>query len=69
MYKNQGDFVVRSQKKDIDQLEVYDAGGRLIYAAKPNKRETVINAEYLVEGVYVLKITRNGEVSVKKIVK
>ena len=69
VYRDGEDFVVKSQAKKITALEVYDAAGRLVLQLSPNQKEVRIAATAFVNGAYLLKINRNGEVSSKKILK
>lgn len=69
VYRNGGDFVVQAQTKKITGVEVYDTAGRLIYTTQPNTTKVLIAAEQLVNGVYVLKIKQNRQITTKKIVK
>lgn len=69
VYRDGNDFVIKSETKKITELEMYDTGGRLLLKLKPNKTETRIDASAMVNGVYVLKMSRNGEISTKKISK
>ena len=68
VYRDGGDFVVRSAEKNISEIEVYDASGRLILKKAGKNREVRIGAESMVSGMYVLKATlENGEVHHRKI--
>lgn len=69
IYRDGSDFVVKSQSKKITNVEVFDANGRLILSQIPNNLKTVIPAEKMVSGVYVLKIDQNGQITSKKIIK
>ena len=69
VYKDSGDFVVRSQTKKITDLEVYDANGRLLVKLQPNQTKAIIPGEALVNGVYILKITQSGKITTRKIIK
>lgn len=70
VYRDGGDFVVKSSSEKITHLAVYDAGGRLVFQDHPNANNAKIENSGLVNGVYILKITlENGEVVPRKIVK
>lgn len=69
IYKDGGDYVLKSASKRISELEMYDASGRLMYKSKPNNYKTVVPAENLAQGVYVLKINLEGEITSKKVLK
>ncbi|MGV8914051.1 MAG: T9SS type A sorting domain-containing protein [Kaistella sp.] len=69
VYRDAGNFVVRSRTKKITDIELYDTSGRLIYKDQPNAATTIINAEKLTAGMYILKIDQNGTITGKKILK
>lgn len=68
IYKDAGDFVVRSSE-NINQLEVYDPSGRLVYTAKPKNKEYRIPGHVLVNGMYVIKAIQTSGNTVKRIIK
>ena len=68
-YRNANTFTVQSTSKNISEIEVYDAAGRLWKKLKPNTKTVNIDATSLSSGMYILKINRNGEVINKKIMK
>ncbi|MBN8621523.1 MAG: T9SS type A sorting domain-containing protein [Flavobacteriales bacterium] len=68
VYRDGGDFIVRSSQKRIAALEVYDASGRMVYSTNPFRKETVIPGDLLVNGIYLVKTElEDGQRSVKKI--
>lgn len=75
VYRDGSDFVVKSTTKNISDIDVLDASGRLIITLKPNLKETRIDATHYVNGIYVLKIKttlekdQKGKVVTKKIMK
>lgn len=69
VYKDGNDFVVKAQNKKISSLEVFDSAGRLILALKPESIKAIIPAEKINNGLYVLKINQNGEITSKKIIR
>jgi hypothetical protein len=69
VYKDGNDFVVKAQNKKISSLEVFDSAGRLIWALKPESIKAIIPAEKINNGLYVLKINQNGEITSKKIIR
>lgn len=70
VYKDAANFVIQSKAKNISKVELYDTAGRLIYSVKPNAKETVINADILNVGMYVVKIVdQDGSITTKKIIK
>lgn len=67
VYSDSDNFVIESPKL-IAKIEVYDASGRLITVLKPNKRQGIVDASAISNGMYVLRITTiDGEVTNKKI--
>ncbi|QOW10582.1 T9SS type A sorting domain-containing protein [Kaistella flava (ex Peng et al. 2021)] len=69
VYRDGNDFIVKSSTKVISEVEVYDTSGRLLLKVKPDHKETRIEASNLVNGIYVLKIKRDGSVVTKKIMR
>ena len=68
VYRDGGDFIVRSSHKRIAALEVYDASGRMVYSTNPFRKETVIPGDLFVKGIYPVKtVLEDGQRSVKKI--
>lgn len=68
VYRDRSDFVVRSKDQEIDDLEVYDAAGRLVLKVKGKRtKELRFSAEKLQQGMYILKVMTNGGVFTKKI--
>lgn len=68
VFREAADFVVRSTAKKIDNIEIYDAAGRLVLTLASRSKEVHFNSETLVEGMYILKIsTEDGEQVTKKI--
>lgn len=68
VYKDGNAFVVKSKNK-ITTIDMYDAGGRLLLEMKPNTSSAEINAASLTAGVYILKITQNGKVTSRKVIR
>ncbi len=69
VYKDDNDFVVKANRKNITALEMYDTAGRLMLKLKPNSLKVFISMEKMVNGVYILKIDQNGEMTTKKVIK
>lgn len=69
VYRDGNDYVVKSMGKKIIQLETYDGAGRAILKLQPNSTQVRINGDLLNNGLYILKIHRDDEVSTKKILK
>lgn len=69
VYRDGTDFIVKSASKKISDVEVYDTSGRLILKLNPNHTEIRIDGSAMINGVYVLKVNRNGDVHTKKIAK
>lgn len=68
-YRDGNDFIVKAQNKKITHLEVFDAAGRLMLQLKANALKVTIPAEQMVNGVYILKIDQNGELTTKKMIR
>ncbi|KIA89136.1 hypothetical protein OA86_08735 [Kaistella jeonii] len=69
VYRDGTNFTVRSESKKIDEVEMFDAVGKLIKIVKPNRKQAVLDASTLPNGVYILKITLDGKVMIKKIIR
>lgn len=69
VYKDGNSFVVKSPGKKITALELYDAAGRLVFSALPNTSTAEISTSQLADGVYILKVSQNGKVISKKVIK
>lgn len=68
VYRSGEDFVIQSSQK-LGNVEVYDAGGRLVRQAFSNKNNLVIDAANLPHGVFIIKADNSGNVRTKKIMK
>lgn len=69
VYRDATDFVVQSSDKKIDWVEVYDMSGRLYNTIKGGDKTVRFSAQEMTQGMYILKIVREGEVSSKRILK
>lgn len=69
VYREGNNFVVKSTYKEITDLEMFDSSGRLIYRSRPNNTKTEVSADKMTQGVYILKITKQGEITTRKIIK
>jgi len=69
VYRDAQDLVIKAQSKKITDLEVYDASGRLMLKMQPNSLKVHLSAEKLPQSIYFLKISQNGEVRTKKVLR
>lgn len=69
VYRDGTNFTVKSESKKIDEVEMFDAAGKLIKVLKPNSKQAVLDASALPNGVYILKVTIAGKVMSKKIIR
>ncbi|MBP3839780.1 MAG: T9SS type A sorting domain-containing protein, partial [Chryseobacterium sp.] len=69
VYRDGSDFVIKSPGKKITAIEVYDTSGKLIAKSGANQTEVRMDGSNWVNGVYVIKINRNGELITRKIVR
>lgn len=69
VYRDGSDFVIKSPGKKITTIEVYDTSGKLTAKSGANQTEVRMDGTNWVNGVYVLKINRNGELITRKIVR
>lgn len=66
IYRDGDDFVLKSSK-NIAEVEVYDASGKLLLKLKPNQKETRLVASAWINGIYFLKIAQEGKELRRKI--
>ena len=69
VYRDGQEFVINSSTKKITGVEVYDTSGKLILKCSTNQSEVRLDGSHWINGVYVLKIHRNGQITTKKVVK
>lgn len=69
VYRDGQEFVINSSTKKITGVEVYDTSGKMILKSSTNQSEVRLDGSHWINGVYVLKIHRNGEIMTKKVVK
>ncbi len=69
VYKIGEDFAIESKLKKIDEVEIYDASGRLYQTMRPKNHEILIKGSRLPTGLYFIKIKRESTITVKKIIK
>ncbi|MDQ0476855.1 YDG domain-containing protein [Chryseobacterium sp. MDT2-18] len=69
VYRDGNDFIIQSTDKKINWVELYDLSGKLIHKVQSNNTKVVIGSSLISNGVYVLKIDRNGDFHTKKIIK
>lgn len=69
VYRSGEYFVVKSNNSKINGVEVYDAAGRLYEKVNGGSAEVKIDATSLANGLYIFKISRNNDVTSKKILK
>lgn len=68
VYRNGQTFVVESSQQ-LDKVELFDAGGRLIRQLFSKEKKLVIDANNLPYGVYILKAENSGDLRTKKLIK
>lgn len=69
VYRNGNEFVIQSTDKKINLVELYDLSGRLLNKIQSDTTTVYLDGNLLVTGAYVLKINRNGEITIKRIIK
>lgn len=69
VYRDGSDFVIKSPGKKITGIEVYDTSGKLIIEEAGKQSEVRVSGAGWVNGIYILKIYSNGQVSTRKILK
>ena len=68
VYRNGGQFVVRSSK-NLGNVALYDVSGKLIRQFYSKEKELNIDADSLPNGMFIIKAENSGEVRTKKIIK
>lgn len=68
VYRDTTDFVVRSRDQ-LDRVQLLDMSGRLLAERNAKSSEVRISHQNLVNGAYILRIYKNGQVMNKKIIK
>lgn len=68
IYKDVQNFIVNSPD-NLDEVNVYDALGRLIFSSKNSKKEVLINNANFTEGLYVIKARSGNTTLTKKVLK
>lgn len=69
VYKDGDSLVVKAQSKKITSIEMFDTSGRLIFTNQPNNIIKEIDVQSLNQGLYILKIMQNNQITVKKILR
>ncbi|WP_313031248.1 Ig-like domain-containing protein [Soonwooa sp.] len=68
IYKAQNAFVVSSKTDFIENIEIYDMLGRMIYQAQPNHKTVEIETSKLTKGMFIMKIKTKTFDFTKKII-
>lgn len=66
VYRNNNDFVGVTDSI-IEDIELYDMGGKLLLAKKLNDKTFKVSSEVLANGVYVIKTKTKTQVYINKI--
>ena len=66
VYRHQDKYIIESSKK-LGQVELYDAGGRMIRTYKTDSKLLELDVTTIPSGVYVIKAENSGAVKTKKI--
>ncbi|MBF8457227.1 T9SS type A sorting domain-containing protein [Kaistella sp. G5-32] len=69
VYKNGSNFILKSESKKIDEVEVFDVVGKLLKVLQPNSKQATLDVTTLINGVYILKVTIGGKIMTKKVIK
>ena len=56
-------------KYPIDNVELYNVNGQKVSFSTPNSSKAEINMSHLPAGIYILKSTIQGKVTIQKVVK
>jgi|GEM_PF-679567 len=68
IYKDLQNFIVNSTD-NLDEVNVYDALGRLIFSSKNAKKELLINNANFAEGLYIIKARSGNTTLTKKVLR
>lgn len=68
IYKDLQNFVISSQD-NLDEVNVYDALGRLIFSSKNAKKELLISNTNFPEGLYIIKARSGNTTLTKKVLR
>lgn len=66
VYREGNDFVLKSST-NIEKVEIYDVAGRLLLQRQPNQKEILLDGSTWATGIYIIKLTRYGEIISRKI--
>ncbi len=69
VYRDGQEYVISSPGRKITGVEVYDTSGKLMMKSTTAQTEVRLNGNTWTDGVYILKISRDGEVITKKVLK
>ena len=69
VYPNPSDglITVKSNSMVIDRVKILDVSGRLVHQEEINATRKTLHAEHLSSGMYLLKISSNGQEMTKRI--
>lgn len=68
VYRNGNDFVIKSSRVNIQEVELYEVTGKLTRGLNGNAKELRFPTSKLVNGVYILKVRlENGSVVTRKV--
>lgn len=62
-------LTIKSDKKLIEEVQIYDVNGVVVYQNKPKKTETTLNISGLNTGIYIIKIISEGKSTTHKMIK
>lgn len=68
IYKDLQNFVIDSNE-NLDEVNLYDSLGRLIFDSKNSKKQVLINKNNLPEGMYIIKARSGNTTLTKKVLK
>lgn len=68
VYQQKDSVIVKAEEK-INNIEMYDALGRLVYSSKPQAKEVTINTTSFGSGIYIVKVSTISNTITKKLLK
>ena len=69
VYRNGSDYNIVSALKNITGIQLYDMSGRMIMEKESNSLNVIIDGNQLINGTYIVRINREGEIISRKIIK
>lgn len=69
VYRDSDDFVVQAKVHKIEEIDVYDSTGKLIFKNTPHSRKFNLPTHDLPRGIYLFKIRQGTKITTKKVLR